>query len=245
MTNALQGPTHRLEIHAPTAAKQELVPNRETELRMSDLGSEGRDGRGEEPQEAGASVPDRNRVEEKIRALQSEVDSLKTNIKGELLPLQPSLTGSRVQGLVEVPLSRDQLLSKLVEVEMESSAISKQVSKLQESVERLEPVSFMRKGRSERKGREERERRREGEGGREGKRERGREGGREGGTEGGRDGGREGGREIEREREREREIWMGGWIKNLIKVCKIPHKNYFKWVGKGGQEGNCPPPPNF
>ena len=127
----------------------------ETVLRMSDLrreeeGEEEEEGEGE-GREAVTAAPNQSGVEEKIKSLQSEVDTLKAKMEEEQLQ---SLMSSRLQGQAEISPVKDQLLSKLAEVEMESSAVSKQVEKVQDAARKLKSVSSWiggegRKGRSE------------------------------------------------------------------------------------------------
>ena len=112
----------------------------ETVLRMSDLrreeeGEEEEEGEGE-GRESVTAAPEQSGVEERIKSLQSEVDTLKAKMEEEQLRPFQSLMSSRLQGQAEISPVRDQLLSKLTEVEMESSAVSKQVERVQDAVRR-------------------------------------------------------------------------------------------------------------
>ena len=136
----------------------EEVEEREehTTLRMSDLGGDRR--REEEGEEGENLVDEPTDFESRIQSLQSEVDALTSRLEEEERTRHSvPLTRSRLQahtgsapGLVHNATSlmstqlqghpshtREELVNKLEEMEMESSAVSRHVDKLQDAVKKL------------------------------------------------------------------------------------------------------------
>lgn len=137
--------------------EQEGEEEEHTMLRMSDL--EGHEGRDEAKKAA------ENDFEERIQSLQNEVDALTAKFEEEQLPhtvpltrsrllrhntlINPSESRERVLGntasltssrLQEQTRKREELVSRLEEVEKESVAISKHMDQLQNSIKKITAV---------------------------------------------------------------------------------------------------------
>lgn len=130
-------------------------------LRMSDL--EGHEGRGEE-----VEATDENDFEGRIQSLQNEVDALTAKFAEEQVHHSVPLTRSRLlrhntlinpsdsrergvgnatslmsSRLQEQTRKREELVSRLEEVEKESIAISKHMDQLQDSIKKLAAVRII------------------------------------------------------------------------------------------------------